>query len=93
MAEKFEVGEFVQWQSQAQGSVKEKVGQIILIIPAGADPFDRRGLAAWKWMFDGGAPRDHESYLVEVPSKSDRGKPKLYWPKVKNLRRQQTDVG
>ncbi len=93
---KFELGDSVTWVSGAAGVYTEKYGIIVKVIPAGVSQFDAErqylsetnqlrqinvksmlGIAAWA--------RDHESYFVLVASKSGRGKPKLYHPKVNAL--------
>lgn len=85
----FIVGDMVSWRSQARGSNIEKIGKVIAIIPSKIHytkvmPNIRNSPCPWNIQFDG-YPRNHESYLVEVSSKSGRGKPKLYWPRVSSL--------
>ena len=75
---KFRLGDKVQWRSQAGGYTVDKVGVVVAIVPAGADPWEclPPGTSG-----DFGFSRDHESYLVM------RGKrPKLYWPRVTALK-------
>lgn len=86
----FNVGDWVKWKSQAQGTWIEKVGQVVAVIPANT-PY-------WKWLrrnefYDtqfirradlGSTMRKEISYLVSVPS-SGKGKPYLYWPRVSAL--------
>lgn len=86
-----QIGDWVQWESQAQGTWLEKVGQIVAIIPA--------RVAYWEWYqtsrpagFNddnfivhtdlGSTMRSEQSYLVAVPSKTGRGKKHLYWPRA-----------
>lgn len=82
-AKRFKVGDNVKWMSQAQGCATVKYGVVLGVIPAGGDfpPLAEDGRVSH---YGGGDPRNHESYLVEVPSKKD-GKPHLYWPRVSAL--------
>lgn len=84
----FRVGDKVRWKPRAAGYFKVKKGKVIAVIPVGevARPQD------WlfhRCMFDGdGGPRNHESYLIEVPGgKTGTATPKLYWPRVSQLRK------
>jgi hypothetical protein len=73
----FKVGDAVRWTSQAAGSWKEKVGDVVTIVPAGTCPpagYGQRGM------------RDHESYIVHVKP-AGRGKGTYYWPLVSKLQR------
>lgn len=85
------IGDKVRWKSQSGGSWTVKEGEIVGIIPANTHiprdiipPFDTSEYWAWEKrflkMFDGILPRKHESYLIAIPSKSGKGKIKLYWP-------------
>lgn len=81
----FNVGDHVHWRSQAQGTVREKAGQVLAIVPAGENPrFVLRKLkidiSQYRLIFEG-MSRDHESYLVVVgPGKN------LHWPRANTLR-------
>lgn len=84
----FKVGDKVEWESQAGGNYRTKKGEVFDVIngyeaPAPGDYHFH------KTMFDGdGSPRGHESYLVEVPGgKTPKAKPRLYWPRVSQLRK------
>jgi hypothetical protein len=85
--EKFQIGDLVAWDSQSQGSWKEKRGTIVAILPAMTWPHE--GLASIplpaRLMFDGKFPRDHESYFVAVKP-SERSIYRIYWPRVASLR-------
>lgn len=96
----FKLGESVSWKSQAGGSTKKKTGTVVGIVPAGPrkglfkyiipslsfdeahqkfnlSPIDCAGLS-----------RNHESYLVSVQDgKTDKAKPKIYWPRVSSLQK------
>lgn len=84
------VGDWVKWESQAQGTWIEKIGQVVAVIPPNV-PY-------WKWRqgkdFDdteyilrtdlGSTMRKEISYLVSVPA-IGKGKPHLYWPRTNAL--------
>ncbi|NDY89746.1 hypothetical protein [Ideonella livida] len=76
----FKVGDSVSWSSQAQGSTKQKFGEVVAVVPV-------RGAIPDGFQITGaGSPRDHESYIVAVKSgKTDKAKLKLYWPRVNAL--------
>lgn len=76
----FKVGELLEWNSQAHGKNRTKIGVIIKAIPA------HTGITYYNdqhtlWKIDGpGAPRNHESYIVAIPHAD---KPtEFFWPKV-----------
>ena len=71
----FKVGDRVKWKSHSQGIWKEKEGAVSQIVKAGDVPNEI--------LRCGSLPRNHESYVVAVPS--ERGNPKLYWPRVSAL--------
>lgn len=71
------IGDWVNWKSQAQGCAKWKWGRVVAIIPAGERPTSIKGC---------GWPRNHESYIIEVPPKTgSKAKSKAYWPVVSLL--------
>lgn len=76
---RFAVGDFVQWKSQAAGSLTSKSGTVVEVVQPKRTPstFPNVGL------------RDHESYIVEVTSPQKPGrkpkKPTRYWPLVVHL--------
>lgn len=75
---KWNVGDVVTWRSQAQGASLIKAGKVVAVIPQGDRPTGIKGC---------GWPRNHESYIVEVPPKSgSKAKPKAYWPVVSLLK-------
>lgn len=83
---KIEAGSKVKWASQAQGHHKEKVGVVVQVVPAGERPNRERFLDLYKGA-GVGCGRNHESYVVAVPTgKKGMGKPKHYWPRVSALR-------
>ena len=87
--EKFEVGEWGEWISQSGGYTKVKRLECIAVVPAGTPGFKILSHPGWEkfyiLMFDG-LGRDHESYLFATkPSKS--GLRKVYWPRVKWLKK------
>jgi hypothetical protein len=93
-----ELGQCVEWESQAQGVKKKKQGVIVGVVPANspkrpihylADVSDESE-AREKYStgpIDGcGFSRNHESYLVAVSTgKTDAAKKTLYWPRVSAL--------
>ena len=85
---KFKVGDLVSWKSQSYGSITKKEGVICAVVPADSQPYDiisvTKKMSEFNRMFDGN-PRPILSYLVEVPSKSGRGRTKLYWPRAEKL--------
>lgn len=99
MSEQYQIGETVEWSSSAAGTTKQKRGVIVAVVPAdyikmtvlllGADYASRYSI-----QFDGHTClyRFKESYLVAVPTKSGRGKAKLYWPRTSALRKVQPDA-
>lgn len=86
---RFKKGDNVTWSSQAGGVEKRKFGTVVIIVPArnpvagysddAVEMTGARGLDA------PGLSRDHESYIVHVPTKNGRSNGKLYWPVVKKL--------
>ena len=83
--EEFEVGAIVEWTSQAAGSPKTKVGEIVAVVKAKHSPNrivrNCPDLNKLTFHWGGGMDRDHESYLVRV----DHGPKRLaslYWPRV-----------
>lgn len=75
--EQLSIGTAVKWRSQANGGVKEKVGIIVDVLPAGARP--SRELFPSLHKHSGcGFGRDHVSYVVMV------GK-RIYWPRAAAL--------
>lgn len=83
MSQKFNVGDRVEWESQSAGSMKKKVGTVVAINPPNGNEHIKE-----KWGLNGaGYARDHESYIVAVKAgKTDKAKPKHYWPRVSALR-------
>ena len=64
------------------GICKEKIGQVVQVVPAGEIP-DRK-IAPDLFRGSGiGHPREHESYVVRV--KTGKTAFKHYWPRVKAL--------
>ena len=75
----FEVGDEVEWTSQAAGIVKAKRGTVEMIVPRGKRP-EIKGV---------GFQRDHVSYVVRVRQYNANGKvirTQCYWPRVSALR-------
>lgn len=91
----FQVGQVVEWQSQANGTTVTKRGEVLAVIApntymCGSDliqilGFDykrRFNVSSLGW----GDKRNHTSYLIAVPGKTSKAKPKLYWPRVSALK-------
>lgn len=83
---KFELGDLVSWESQSQGSTTVKCGTVVRLIGKGHKPPLGFYRSTHRIMFDG-MVRDHESYLVEMPS-TGKGKPVLYHPRVSQLQKE-----
>lgn len=89
---RFRLGQMVEWESAAAGSRTRKVGKVVLVVPARVAPeFAWRhsdlGMDEWRSSrnkFGGGAPRDHETYVVRV-ERGGRALPKYYWPNARKL--------
>jgi hypothetical protein len=78
----FQIGNYVEWSSQAHGSFKKKVGGIVEVVRAGQRP--NRDLFPDLYSGPGaGFGRKHESYVVAV--KKPRST-KHYWPNASKLR-------
>jgi hypothetical protein len=86
----FNIGDKVQWASQAQGTMLTKMGTIIVIVNRHKRPPLGKYAKTHIWRYGGGSSRPEVSYLVEVKrfhKKTGKEiKPLLYWPKVKDLR-------
>lgn len=81
--QKFKEGDEVSWSSQAQGSFKEKTGEVVEVIPAESNV--RKSKFA-QFLDAPGLPRKEESYIVCVgPKPGSRAKPKYYWPRTSAL--------
>ena len=78
----FEIGQLVSWTSTSAGSTTEKAGVIEQIVRSGDDVRKYTSELALP-----GGPRDHQSYLVRVPGKTNKSKGKLYWPRSSALKK------
>ena len=89
------LGHGVAWTSQAGGEHREKRGYIVAVIPARESIVGDTSAPGFRALheydavrrFDGGLPRKHESYLVLVAGPSHRAKPRVYYPRVRALKR------
>lgn len=95
MTPKFKPGDTVTWTSQAQGSHVTKTGEVLAIVPNGKsayrlmpkDTLDAGGNPPYTRMgFSDVSLRDR--YLVRVPGKTDKAKPRYYAPNVAVVDRQ-----
>lgn len=80
----FKVGDTVEWTSCG----KTKRGEVVAIVPAHIDPLSAYD-QFWAGTYDTsacsyGGSRYQESYVIAV---SGNGRPKLYWPRVCQLRK------
>ncbi len=80
----FKVGDEVSWSSASNGSWKEKIGDVVEVIPAGVSVYS----STFRNELDASSiPRKEESYVVCVgPKPGSRAKPKYYWPRVSALK-------
>lgn len=80
----FKVGDEVSWSSASNGSRKEKIGDVVEVIPAGVSVHS----STFRNELDASSiPRKEESYVVCVgPKPGSRAKPKYYWPRVSSLK-------
>lgn len=80
----FKVGDEVSWSSASNGSWKEKIGDVVEVIPAGVSVHRSK----FRNELDASSiPRKEESYVVCVgPKPGSRAKPKYYWPRVSALK-------
>ena len=81
----FKLGQQVEWTSQANGCTRTKRGTIVRVIGSG-QPFNAREFPGLQKGAPTGLPRQHESYIVHVPTKTGLGKGRHYWPLVSQLR-------
>lgn len=79
----FKVGDKVTWTSSSNGTTKAKAGTVEAVIPAGKRPTQEQMHEADSF----GLGRNHQSYLVRVPGKTERSKGKLYWPIANKLKK------
>jgi hypothetical protein len=75
---KLEIGQKVQWRSQAQGSSLLKEGEIVGVIAVGERPSQAEFPALYRGVGPGYG-RKEESYVVKVGYK-------LYWPRTSLLK-------
>jgi hypothetical protein len=86
----FRVGDRVAWRSRgARYRFVRRTGRVVHVVSPNADPtrlapiaeqFGRVSTVA----FAHAAPRDHESYLVQVLSSNGRSR-EVFWPPVERL--------
>ena len=78
----FKIGDKVTWTSSSGGSTKTKTGVVEAVIRPGSLPSQEQRAEADAY----GMARDYESYMVRVPSKTGKGRGKLYWPIANKLK-------
>ena len=92
MSAKFQLGQRVLWTSSANGTTKEKRGEIVAVIAPRQAPYQHEIYggdfhARYKSLVDSRSlTRKEESYLIAVPGKTKRARPRLYWPRVSALK-------
>ena len=81
---KFQVGQMVEWDSQARGTKRTKIGVVIDKLPPGHTIKSLKNHRDYK-LTPHSSIRNHESYIIAVihPHK----KPEFFHPLVKNLRK------
>lgn len=86
---KFQLGEQVTWITKGNGTEIQRTGIVVLIIPRGILPMPtvrsfckRNGLRTPEL----GGSRQHESYIIAVPGETIRHKPRIFWPRLTELR-------
>lgn len=81
------VGDTVEWESQARGTIAVKSGTIIALIPPGVEKWDViKTVLSPEYAIDrvgGGGVRDHWSYLVEVDGIGSQKR--IYHPRVRDI--------
>lgn len=83
---KFIEGDCVAWTSQAAGVTKSKTGIIEQVVAPKTYPDRGRFLQLYKGP-GVGLSRNHESYVVRVPGKTEKSAGKVYWPRANALTR------
>ena len=74
------LGSMVEWTSQANGNPRTKIGVVIKVLEPNYPP-------EWlnkEYKTKSRGKRDHESYLVCVPSPDGT---EFFWPRVKDLKK------
>jgi len=84
----FVVGDEVFWSSQAGGRNTRKDGVVLRVVPAHEQcRHEEKEKVLYSLQGGGGEARDHESYLVLVPGRTENSKPLLYHPVVSLLKK------
>lgn len=96
-AQVINIGDVVEWKSQAAGSATVKRGTVVYVLKP--DEYVSAALFSMEKskiienrkrvdiQFDlGSYPRDHESYIVLVNRGDGKKKPCLYFPRVRGLK-------
>ncbi len=84
---KFNIGDFVAWEVGWKRK-KTMVGQVYLVVPPKRDAFILlREKDALVVMYNDGAPRAHESYIVGPFGTNPVYKHTYYWPRVTLMRK------
>lgn len=75
---RFAVGDAVEWESQAGGVRRLKIGTVVEVVPPNRDPQHKKG--------DAGFPRGEVSFVVWARPQRPGGRPQSYWPRASLLR-------
>lgn len=93
----FQVGDAVNWSSQANGHWSVKRGLITEVVPANTLPqlhvgFYSQQFALHKprYKLGNGGARNHESYIVVIPGEDGR-QATVYWPIASGLHMEDND--
>lgn len=84
----FNLATRVVWYTKGPVVNFKRIGTVVLVIPADEPPmvlvrpFCRRNELRVPEL---GMSRPHESYIIAVPGKTIKHKPRLFWPRVANL--------
>lgn len=86
----YRVGDKVRWRSFTRGKVEHYVGVVLQVVAAHADvaPVVHGYLAAGTHTYRHAKvarPRPRLSYLVELPPKTQQGRPMIFWPEPTRL--------
>lgn len=86
---KLKLYDTVKWTVETYGTEITRYGDIVKIVPAGESFYitinELRNTYKFFVIYNGETPRDHESYAVLL--REAYAMPRLYWPKVKLLRK------
>lgn len=82
----YKLGDNVSWQNRYYDPVH--AGKIVAVVYPNESPRMVANSLGLEFAMDFGLPRLEESYIVHEPSKSGKGRGKLFWPRVSALRKE-----